>query len=226
MGVLEDGTEVLYSVVEEGIIVEGMTLAVYRREFDGTFTELASGLDNNKRTFITDPHPALDYARYRVVATDIATGAVSYYDLPGYPVNGIEVVIQWDEAWSSFDTNDEDVPEQPAWAGSMLKLPYNIDTTSNHSVDVSLVNYIGRKHPVGYYGTQLGETETWNVVIPATDKDTLYAIRRLAIWTDNVYVREPSGKGYWASISVSYSHKHCELTIPITFSVTRVEGGI
>lgn len=226
MGVLEDGTEVLYSVVEEGIIVEGMTLAVYRREFDGTFTELASGLDNNKRTFITDPHPALDYARYRVVATDIATGAVSYYDLPGCPVNGIEVVIQWDEAWSSFDTNDEDVPEQPAWAGSMLKLPYNIDTSSSHSVDVSLVKYIGRKHPVSYFGTQLGETETWNVVIPADDKDTLYAIRRLAIWTDNVYVREPSGKGYWASISVSYSQKHCELTIPITFSVTRVEGGI
>lgn len=226
MGVLEDGTEILYAVIEEGVTIEGMTLAVYRREFDGTFTELASGLDNTKRTFITDPHPALDFARYRVVATDIATGAVSYYDLPGHPVNGIEVVIQWDEAWSAFDTNGEDTPAQPAWGGSMLKLPYNIDTTSNHSADVSLVNYIGRKHPVSYYGTQLGETETWNVVIPASDKDTLYAIRRLAIWTDNVYVREPSGAGYWANISVSYSQKHNELTIPITFDIKRVEGGM
>lgn len=226
VGILENGTEVLYSVVEEGVLIEGMTLGVYRREFDGTFTEIASGLDNGKRTFVTDPHPALDYARYRVVATDIATGAVSYYDLPGVPVNAIEVVVQWDEAWSTYDTNGEDIPEQPAWAGSMLKLPYNIDITSNHAIDVSLVNYIGRKHPVSYFGTQLGETETWSVVIPATDKETLYAIRRLAIWTDNVYVREPSGSGYWANISVTYNKKHKDLTIPVTFDIKRVEGGM
>lgn len=226
MGVLEDGTEVLYAIVEEGIPVDGMTLSVYRREFDGRFTELATGLINNKNTFITDPHPALDFARYRVVATDISTGAVSYCDLPGYPVNGIAVVIQWDDAWSTFDTNGEDVPVQPAWSGSMLKLPYNIDTSSNHAVDVSLVNYIGREHPVSYYGTQLGESENWNVVIPADDKDTLYALRRLAIWTGDVYVREPSGKGYWANMVVTYNQKHCELTIPVSFSIKRVEGGM
>lgn len=226
MGILENGTELLYAVVETKTPIEGMTLAVYRREFDGGFTEIASGLDNAKRTFVTDPHPALDYARYRVVATDNTTGAVSYYDLPGIPVNGVGIVIQWDDEWSSFDTNGEDIPEQPAWSGSMLKLMYNVDTSSNHSVDVSLVNYIGRKHPVSYFGTQLGETASWNVVIPASDKETLYTIRRLSIWTGNVYVREPSGSGYWASISVSYSQNHNELTIPVSFDITRVEGGM
>lgn len=226
LGVLEDGSETFYCVVEEGIIVEGMTLSVYRREFDGTFTELATGLDNTKHTFITDPHPSLDYARYRVVAVDIDTGAVSYYDVPGYPVGGKAVIIQWDEAWSSFDSVGEDATEQPAWSGSMLKLPYNIDVSSKHAPDVSLVNYIGRQHPVSYYGTQLGETGAWGVEIPASDKETLYGIRRLSIWTGDVYVREPSGIGYWASISVSYNQTHCELTIPISFDVTRVEGGI
>ena len=42
----------------------------------------------------------------------------------------------------------------------------------------------------------------------------------------DVYVREPSGVGYWASISVSFGIKHCEVTIPVTLNITRVEGGI
>ena len=58
----------------------------------------------------------------------------------------------------------------------MLKLPYNIDVSDSNSIDVSLVEYIGRKHPVSYYGSQLGVTSTWNVEIPKYDKETLYAI--------------------------------------------------
>lgn len=209
-----------------GIRIEGVTLAVYRREFDGTFTELATGIENTRNTFITDPHPALDYARYRIVATTDATGAVSYYDMPGIPVDEVGVIIQWDEKWSSFDTSSEDPLEQPAWAGSLLRLPYNVDVSDKYNIDKSLVKYIGRKRPVSYYGTQLGETSTWKVDIDKADEETLYAIRRLAIWPGNVYVREPSGTGYWANISVSFSQTHCKLTIPITFTVTRVEGGV
>ncbi|HJH87973.1 MAG TPA: hypothetical protein OIM52_00005 [Fusicatenibacter saccharivorans] len=52
--------------------------------------------------YITDPHPALDYARYRIVATSTSTGAVSYTDMPGYPVNEKAVIIQWDEEWQEF----------------------------------------------------------------------------------------------------------------------------
>jgi hypothetical protein len=108
----------------------------------------------------------------------------------------------------------------------MLKIPYNIDVVSNTSIDRALVEYIGRSHPVSYYGTQLGETATWNLAIPKNDKETLYALRRLSVWAGDVYVREPSGSGYWANIKVSFSQKHCELTIPITIEVTRVEGGV
>lgn len=215
-----------YCETETGSLVSGITLSVYRREFDGSFTELATGLKNSKSTFITDPHPALDYARYRVVAIANSTGAVSFYDVPGYPVGEKAVIIQWDEAWSNFEATSEDALEQPPWAGSLLKLPYNIDISDDHNVDVSLVNYIGRTYPVSYYGTQVGVTSSWNVEIVKSDKETLYALRRLSIYKGNVYVREPSGSGYWASISVSFSQKHCQLTIPVTFEVTRVEGGI
>lgn len=225
-GITADGEEVYYCQVEESEVITGVSLSVYRREFDGRFTELVTGLVSGQDTFITDPHPPLDYARYRIVATTDATGAVSYCDLPGYPIGGTAAIIQWDEVWSSFDSSSEDSLDEPAWAGSMLKLPYNIDVSDSANPDVELVEYIGREHPVGYYGTQRGLTSTWNVEIEADDEETLYAIRRLQNWMGNAYVREPSGSGYWASVKVSFSQKHCDLTIPVTFTNTRVEGGV
>lgn len=224
-GTTADDTTVYYCQVEELTPVEDVLLSVYRREFDGSFTELATDLDSLKYTTIVDPHPSLDYARYRIVATSKTTGAVSYYDPPGYPVGGTAVIIQWDEEWSSFDTTEASALEQPAWSGSLLKLPYNIDISDSHKPDTALIEYIGRSHPIAYYGTQLGVASTWSMTIAKNDKETLYALRRLARWMGNVYVREPSGSGYWANIIVSFSQKHCDVTIPVAFEVTRVEGG-
>lgn len=206
-------------------LIDGVVLSVYRREFDGSFTELAKDLNNTDSEFIVDPHPALDYARYRIVSKTISTGAVSYCDLPGYPVGGKSVVIQWDEQWSNFDASEESEMEQPPWEGSLLKLPYNIDVSDNYKPDVALIEYVGREHPVSYYGTQLGTTSTWNVSIAKNDEETLYALRRLAVWMGDVYVREPSGSGYWANVVVSFSQKHLDLTIPVTLTITRVSGG-
>lgn len=214
-----------YCVDENGEAIEGISLSVYRREFDGSFTELMTGIANDSYTFITDPHPALDYARYRIVATTDATGAVSYYDIPAYPVGETSIIIQWDETWFNFNNVKEDDLAQPTWSGSLLRLPYNVDVSDEHGQDVSLVKYIGRAHPVTYYGTQLGKTATWATEIPKTDTETLHGLRRLASWMGDVYVREPSGSGYWANISVSFNQKHRSLTIPITFKITRVEGG-
>lgn len=214
-----------YCVDEDDNLIEGLYLSVYRREFDGSFTEIIKNADNSDSLFVTDPHPALDYARYRIVATSKTTGAVSYCDLAGYPVGETSIVLQWDEKWTTFDTTNSDELAEPTWSGSLLKLPYNVDVSDAHDADVTTVEYIGRKHPVSYYGTQLGETATWNVAIEKSDKDTLYAIRRLATWMGDVYVREPSGSGYWANVSVSFNQKHRELTIPVTLTLTRVEGG-
>ena len=184
-----------------------------------------TGISNTSHTFITDPHPSLDYARYRIVAITDATGAVSYYDMPGYPVEEKAIVIQWDEVWSSFDVISGDAFSQPNWAGSLLRLPYNVDVSDQTSPDTSLVKYIGRSNPVSYYGTQIGLTSVWDTVIPKSDVETLYAIRRLASWMGDVYVREPSGSGYWANVNVSFDRKHGDTTIPVTIKLTRVEGG-
>ena len=225
-GVDVNDTAVYFCKVEVKTPVTDVLLSVYRREFDGRFTELATGLDSAKATTIADPHPSLDFARYRIVAISKDTGSVSYYDAPGYPVGGKAAIIQWDEAWTSFEVSEDETLAQPPWSGSLLKLPYNIDVSDSNTPDVSLVEYMGREHPVSYYGTQLGHSSNWNMEIEKSDKETLYALRRLQRWMGDVYVREPSGSGYWANIKVSFSQKHLDVTIPVTLSISRVEGGV
>ena len=242
-GTTWEGESVYYCMVEETTNVDDVLLSVYRRDFDGNFIEIAKDLEGSKRTTVVDPHPCLDYARYRIVAKSKATGAISYNDIPGYYIGGKAVIIQWDEEWQDFNfsgdhvyenvVNNEVVStvtggilEQQPHEGSMLKLTYNVDVSDKYSSDVELIEYIGRKHPVSYYGTHRGETSTWNVVIPKSDEETIYALRRLANWMGDVYVREPSGSGYWANVNVSFSQKHCEVTIPVTIDIVRVEGGV
>lgn len=215
-----------YCKDENDQYIANMLMSVYRHEYDGSFTEIATDIPNGSDTYVTDPHPALDYARYRIIATTMNTGAVSYTDLTPYPIGEKCVVIQWDEQWRDFAITSEDVLEQPMWTGSMIKLPYNIDVSNSTKLDVALIEYIGRSHPVSYYGTQIGETATWNVVIDKKDISTLYMLRRLSKWMGDVYVREPSGSGYHAHVSVSMNQKHRDTTIPVTLDITRVEGGV
>lgn len=211
-------------------LVEGVTLSVYRREFDGQLTEIMTGIQNDGKTVVVDPHPSLDYARYRIVSIDDDTGAVGFYDVPGYPIGETAILIQWDEEWQTFDVEGSEDDEQyereeVAYSGSLLRLPYNIDVSEKNSLDVSLTEYIGRRHPVSYYGTQVGQSATWNVEIAADDAETIYALRRLSVWRGDAYVREPSGAGYWAQINVSFKQTHRKMVIPVTLDLTRVEGG-
>lgn len=205
--------------------VNDILLSVYRREYDGSFTEIITDIESGTTVF--DPHPALDFARYRIVSKQISTGGINYSDIPGHPVKEKSIILQWDEPWQYHDKEAYEIEDEThSPAKSILKLPYNIRVSNSHAPDVSLIKYVGRERPVSYYGTQLGETATWNVVIPKHDVDTLYAIRRLARWMGDVYVREPSGSGYWANIQISYNQSYDDLTIPITFNISPVEGGM
>ena len=228
VGANSSGEVIYFSVIssEREYLVENVVLSVYRNEYDGRFVEIAKDIANTDNFYVTDPHPSLDIASYRIVSTDTTNGSISYTDVPGYPVGIKSVIIQWDETWDNLKITGDNPTDEVRWAGSMLKIPYNIDVSDSNTMDVSLIEYIGRSHPVSYYGTQLGVTSTWHMEIPKTDKNTLYGLRMLAIYTGDVYVREPSGSGYWANISVSYEQKHRELTIPITLSIKRVEGGM
>ena len=210
----------------DGNLIDGVVLSLYRREYDGRFTLIETNIPNNGYTFVTDPHPALDYARYRVVATVEETGAIGFYDIPGYPIGESGAIIQWNEDWSNFDAVESEPLATPSWTGSLIRLPYNIDISPSNAKDIALVEYIGREHPVAYYGTQLGESVSLKTDIPATDRETLYALRRLMIWKGDAYVRLPNGIGHWATVSVQYSENHNDVKIPVTIDITRVEGGV
>lgn len=209
-----------------GVLIKNLLLSVYRINYDGSFTEIATGIENTDKTYVTDPHPSLNYARYRIVAESKQTGKVGYFDMSGYYIGEKAIIIQWSEDWKDFVLTEDDPLVERAWTGSLLRLPYNIDISESNQPDVAFVEYIGRENPVSYYGTQKGNTSTWNTEIDREDVETLYALRRLAEWMGDVYVREPSGLGYWANIQVSFSQKHKEVTIPVTLNITKVEGGM
>ena len=215
-----------FCIDNSNYITDEVVLSVYRREHDGSLVPIAIDVVNNGSITVTDPHPSLDYARYRIVARDKDTSVVSYVDLPGEPIKEPSIIIQWDERWTNFDYVEDAVREIPPWTGSLLRLPYNVDISESRDPDVSLIEYIGRRNPVSYYGTQRGEKASWSTEIPKYDKETIYGLRRLANWSGDVYVREPSGTGYWAHINVSMSINHLEVVIPVSFEIQRVEGGI
>ena len=195
-----------YSFEESPNPLEDAILSVFRKELDGTFTEIDRNINNDSGYEVIDPHPSLAKAIYRIISESKTTRAISYSDTEPVEIKEKTLVIQFDNY--------------------TLKLPYNISVSNGYSPDTSLVEYIGRKHPVSYYGTQLGETMSWRTVIPKSDHNTLNLIRELAIYMGDVYVREPSGTGYWANISVDFSQSYDDLTIPLSFSITRVEGGM
>lgn len=220
----ESGSGLYYCVVESVTNYDNVLFSIYRCEPDGSFTEIHKNVNNGWT--VIDPHPSLDYMSYRIVATDRTTGAVSYYDTPAVDVGVKSMIIQWDEVYNDVPSEDGyyDYYSAP-WSGSLLVLPYNIDVSEKSSPDVSLINYAGRSNPVSYYGTQLGLTYNLSSAIEKTDKERLNALRYLQTRLGDVYIREPSGTGYWANIKVSMDQKHRDLTIPVSIEVTRVEGG-
>lgn len=219
------GTEKLVCQVSNETLTPNALLAVYRRDYDGKLTLIANGIQNGSNTSVVDPHPSLDYGRYRVIAESALSGEMLGQDISPLPIGVTSIILQWDEEWREFEGDSTtDLVEKP-WNGSLLELKYNVKVAPNASVDSKLVSYIGREHPVSYYGTQINTTDTWNTEIPRDDKDTIYALRRLQAWKGDVYVREPTGSGYWANITVSWNNDYSSMVIPITINVTRVEGG-
>lgn len=206
--------------------VSGVTLAVYRRNADGSFTLIADGLSSSENVMVCDLHPTLDYLRYRIVGTEDKTGAITFTDLDSYYIGNKACIIQWDEEWSSYDSNQtaSELAEAPA-STSMLKLLYNAETNYDTTVDVSTVSYIGRVHPVSYYGTAENTSVSWKLDIVRDDYESIYQLRRLQRYHGDVYVRDPTGFGCWATVAISFERSYNSSVMPVTIAITRVDGG-
>ena len=201
-------------------------LNVYRRNSGGTYTAIIEGVDNSIQSsdsalYVKDRHPSFGTSTYRIVAINSENSGVAYNDVY-QECTETSLILQWDEKWDDENTNDVTANE---YQGSMLELPANIKLSDSSSPDVTLAEYIGRSRPVSYYGTQKGESLKISCEFPMEDTATLETLRRLMIYAGDVYVREPSGIGYWANISVSYDRNYKELTIPVSLDIKPVEGG-
>ena len=206
------------------VLAQNVTLSVYRKNDDGTFVPIAENIDNTTGMNVTDPHPNLGGANYRIVATDMESGAQTFYDPPPYDMKCTDIILQWDEYYASKpnDGRDTELPEM----GNMVRLPYNVDVSETANMESEMVSYIGRANPVSYYGTQTGYTASWSTEIPKYDKETIRMLRKLQVFPGDVYVREPNGTGYWARVTVTFPINHLALTVSVSISITRVEGGV
>lgn len=218
--------------------VSNVIMSVYRLLSDGSYILVKDNLTNKPReTNVKDPHPAINYQTYRVVATSIITGLSSYSDVTVDMFPRHCMIIQWSDSDYSYDIyDDESGFEHNDSDPYILKLPFNIKVSETGSSDAALVEYIGRKHPVSYYGTQQGLTRTFYTEIPKEDaesyrysydrNDTISKLRRLISFPGDVYIREPSGLGSWAKVDIHMSTDYDSLIIPVNITVTPVEGGL
>ena len=208
---------------QENVLLENKLLSVYRIDSDSTFVEICKNVPNDN-TYVIDPHPTLNTVKYRIVSIDTVTGATGWYDT-SFVINCPFIVIQWAGQYESFKAPEPNTTFDSKWKSNTLILPYNINVSEKYDKRTELIEYVGRAHPVCYHGTQKGVSADWSTDIPATDIDTLNKLRQLANYKGDVYVREPSGTGYWGLIDVSFSKKYNELVIPVTLNIVRVEGG-
>lgn len=210
-------------------IVNGIILDVYRINFDGSFTKIEGNIVNDGRTVISDPHPALDNGKYRVVAIDNTSGAMFFADMISEDLEVKGLVLQWDAKYSNYFVRDIVDEIDGAAIGNMaggttLRLPFNVKKNEASDLDVELVDYIGREHPVSYYGTQKGQKSSYSTDVPKDDMETLDLLRRLQTWPGDVYLRAQDGLGYWAKVEVSFDRDYDSLLMPVSIEATRVDS--
>lgn len=202
----------------DGTLLNGVTLSVWRLGDDNVL--IGEWMANDGKAVCLDTHPNFGACTYRVVATDTVTGAQGYSDVT-IDIKSPGIVIQWDEGWGEPTSDSDGV----TFSGERLVLPYNVDVSEQWAKQSSLNQWAGRKDPVSRYGTQRGRTATWSCVVSRYEGlDQVNAVRALAAYMGDVYVREPYGSGYWAHVDVSsLGIIHGERAVQVSLNVTKVE---
>ena len=220
-------TPACYADDEEGMqtdtLVEGVTLSVLRVSQDGTVTMLQRGIPNDGTMAVIDPHADFGECWYRVIAIDTATGVSAVQE--AYAASPHQTCcIQWDERFVTAPVADETDDEALEFAGTRIDGLYNLEFEESGSVQSEDIEYIGRKFPVSYYGTQKGYTATYQLEFPKEDTQTYRKARQLQGLLDDVYIREPSGVGFWAHCSsVRLSRSFDSMSVKLTVEAVRVD---
>lgn len=217
-----DEPETAEGWVSDPVLADGVTLSIYRRDGRGNLEALMTGIPNDGTWSLVDNHASRLRWRYRVVAVNESTGAVSFSDISALPEENVGgLVISWGgDATASRQTVDgEDAGDEPT-PDVVLTLPWDVTPSEDAEPDAEYVAYIGDSDPTGYWGTQLGRSARWETRIPRDDTDTLDKLRALAVLCGEVYAREPLGDGYWCGVRVSMTAPAHEGEITVTIDAT------
>lgn len=204
-----------------GSPVGGATLDVWRVELEGTAVLVAEGLRSGEAC--VDPHPDFGDCVYRVVAVDATTGEQASADIATY-VDEASVVIQWDEQWDSVAGAEEVAPGVMAYAGSRVRLPYDMQLSEERESDMVEVEYQNRRWPVLYSGTiRRHESTTTGTLYEGDDPGIIARVLAMLDFGAACYVREPARSGYWASVRGTVNQDQAGLAT-VSLRVRRVEG--
>lgn len=209
----------------EGRILRPNTLLdVYRINFDGSLTAIATGLPNDGYASCTDPHPRFGICTYRVVAHDTSMDVQTSSELSvDVPVS--RVVITWDETWRDTENATED--DFTDYAGRIVELPWDVQLQERHSIEKKVNRYQGRRLGVSYYGSSVTGNASFNANIRRDiDDDTLAALRALAVFPGDCYVRDRTGLGFWATAEIDFNHTFESQKVGISIEFERVEGPV
>lgn len=194
-------------------------VTVYRISSDGDEAYALSPFVRNRAGLeFVDPHPNFGRSWYRIVAYNDSTGAMSYITVP-VDVPETDIVLQWDQS-ILVDYDGDGKLEM----SQMVRLPYDVKTSTKHSKDVAMREFIGRNHPVSYYGTQVGQSASWSAnIVKDVDDVTLQQLKALAVYMGDVYVRERSGDGYWATVDVSIDETYGSNKIAVSLDIKQTD---
>lgn len=192
---------------------------VYRIEESKRYTEL--DIINNSYGY--DPYAPFKRARYRVVNRNSSGSSITILDSPELYMKDCD----WTAAtWSSPQLKKHQDVILGAFINygeKWISLLYNLDISPSYSRNVTTVTYDGRTDPVAYYSNNVTQTDSWSFELDARDRETRNKLMEMSLYSDDVYVREPSGIGYWASVTVSITETHAEYLSSVTLDITRVD---
>lgn len=194
-----EATELKSATDGSGQLVEGVTLDVWRVNYDGTTTLVGEGLPNDGLASVTDPHPSFGTCRYRIVAHDANTDlqAAAEYVIET-PVD--RIVVSWG--------GGQDREDETLFGTQSVELPYGLQLQETHAMESEAVAYAGRSLPVAYFGDLYTSTASYSASILRQIEDgEIDGLRRLSRHAGPAYVRDPEGIGMWAIVTVDMSHR-------------------
>ena len=217
--------EMDYEEDEEGYPALGelsdCTLSVWRADAYNNWDLIAKDIENTGAVAVVDPYPTLGTCNYRICAVDNTTGVLEYDD-DEVESHVNRIVIDMDSEWKPADDEFETTRR---FTSDRVELPYNIKVSEESDPDAVELELWGDDAPTLRNGTHLRIGGSWSCDMVKSESDeTLAGLRRLMAHPGSVYVREPSGIGYWARCKVSISRSYDSQAVSVSLSVTRVKS--